>query len=355
MLYENWLDLQFFAGEGASAGDGGGEAAGVESADAGQSFESRLEQLGVPKDKIRKGAYKGKAAQPAAAAAQPTAATAAPTVDEQAEEPAGQEAPSGDADRKPWEEVKASYKAEYDAEVQGIVQKRLKNAQEKIQQLESRETTLAPMTTFFAKRYNLDPNSEDFAEKLVEKIRADNSLSSERALEIGAPDELAHKLDMAEVDQDLREQAKQLQARKQQLQQAFDAQRHALDQRFDELNAQAQAFAQKVPGFNLIAELQNNEAFAIMTQPGSPVTVEQAYYATHPEFRQREVESVAKRATEAVASSVRAGASRPQENGTQAASIGTIPYSKMNKADREALKQRIRDAAARGEHLPYGG
>ena len=340
MLYENWLDLQFFAGEGASAGDGGGEAAGVESADAGQSFESRLEQLGVPKDKIRKGAYKGKAAQPAAAAAQPTAATAAPTVDEQAEEPAGQKAPSGDADRKPWEEVKAGYKAEYDAEVQ---------------QHESRETTLAPMTTFFAKRYNLDPNSEDFAEKLVEKFRADNSLSSERALEIGAPDELAHKLDMAEVDQDLREQAKQLQERKQQLQQAFDSQRHALDQRFDELNAQAQEFAKKVPGFDLMAELQNNKAFAIMTQPGSPVTVEQAYYATHPEFRQREVESVAKRATEAVASSVRAGASRPQENGTQAASIGTIPYSKMNKADREALKQRIRDAAARGEHLPYGG
>lgn len=335
MLFKNWLDLQFFAGEGASAGDGGGEAAGVESADAGQSFESRLEQLGVPKGKIRKGAYKGSKAP-----VQPAAQTVEPSTETPENE-------SGDADRKPWEEVKAGYKAEYDAEVQGIVQKRLKNSQAQLQELTDRAEKLAPVIDFFAQRYGLDAANLNYDE-LLEKFRGDNSLSSERALEMGTTDEVAHRLD-------LMEQEEQRQARKQQLQQAFDSQRRALDQRFDELNAQAQEFAQKVPGFDLMAELQNNPAFATMTQPGSPVTVEQAYYATHPEFRQREVESVAKRATEAVASSVRAGASRPQENGTQAASIVSVPYSKMSREDREALKRRIHEAAARGEHLPFGG
>lgn len=334
MLFKNWLNLQFFAGEGASAGDGGGEAAGVESADAGQSFESRLEQLGVPKGKIRKGAYKGSKAP-----VQPAAQTVEPSTETPENE-------SGDADRRPWEEVKAGYKAEYDAEVQGIVQKRLKNSQAQLQELTDREEKIAPVIDFLAQRYGLDAANLNYDE-LLEKFRGDNSLSSERALEMGTTDEVAHRLD-------LMEQEEQRQARKQQLQQAFDAQRHALDQRFDELNAQAQEFAKKVPGFDLMAELQNNPAFATMTQPGSPVTVEQAYYATHPEFRQREVESVAKRATEAVASSVRAGASRPQENGTQAASIGTISYSQMSKEEREAWKQRARAAAARGEHLKFG-
>ena len=334
MLFKNWLDLQFFAGEGASAGDGGGEAAGVESADAGQSFEDRLEQLGVPKGKIRKGAYKGSKAP-----VQPAVETVEPSTETPENE-------SGDADRKPWEEVKAGYKAEYDAEVQGIVQKRLKNSQAQLQELTDREEKIAPVIDFLAQRYGLDAANLDYDE-LLEKFRGDNSLSSERALEMGTTDEVAHRLD-------LMEQEEQRQARKQQLQQAFDSQRRALDQRFDELNAQAQEFAQKVPGFDLMAELQNNPAFATMTQPGSPVTVEQAYYATHPEFRQREVESVAKRATEAVASSVRAGASRPQENGTQAASIGTTPYSQMSREAREAWKQRARAAAARGEHLIPG-
>lgn len=334
MLYKNWLDLQFFAGEGASAGDGGGESAGVESADAGQSFEDRLADLGVPKNKIRKGAYKGSKAQPAAPAAPAVQETQTP------------EAESGAADRKSWDEVKAGYKTEYDAEVQGIIQKRLKNSQAQIQQYTDREEKIAPVIDFLAKRYGLDAENLDYDE-LLEKFRGDNSLSAERALEMGTTDEVAHRLDLMELEE-------KRNARKQQLQQAFDAQRQSLNTRFDELNSQAQEFAKKVPGFDLMREIRENPAFATFTQPGSTVTVEQAYYATHPEFRQAEAESVAKRATEAVASSVRAGASRPQENGTQAASIGSTPYSQMSKADREAWKQRARAAAARGEHLIPG-
>ena len=138
MRKDYWLDLQFFADGGAPAGEGGGEAAGVSTPDAGESFEARLEELNVPKDKIRKGAYKNAAkfqkAQPAAAP------------EEQAEE-------SGAADRKSWDDIKGEYKDEYDAEVQSIVQKRLKNAQEKMQQYSAREESLAPLIDFFAAKY----------------------------------------------------------------------------------------------------------------------------------------------------------------------------------------------------------
>ena len=329
------LDLQLFA-DGAPAGDGGGEAAGASAADAGQSFESRLEQLGVPKSKIRKGAYNGsKAVQPASTpAAEPAKETQEP------------EAEGGAADRKPWEQIKADYKTEYDAEVQGIVKGRIKNSQTQIQELSARAEKIAPMLEFLAHRYGLDPENLDY-DQLMEKFRGDNSLSSERALEMGTTDEVAHRVEMTEIEEQRR-------ARQQKLQQAFDAQQQTLRNRFDELQAQAQELAKKIPGFDLSAEM-GNPAFLELTKPGSPVTVEMAYYALHPEFRQAEAASVAKRATEAVASSVRAGATRPQEAGTQAASVVSVPYSKMSKEDREALKRRIHEAAARGEHLPFGG
>lgn len=50
---------------------------------------------------------------------------------------APQEAPS--PARKSWEEVRADYKAEFDAEVQAIVQKRLRGAQEKLRAYAARE------------------------------------------------------------------------------------------------------------------------------------------------------------------------------------------------------------------------
>lgn len=333
-----WLDLQFFA-EGASAGDGGatgvtsadaGQSTGETTGDAGQNFESRLEQLGVPKGKIRKGAYKGNAPAPAKAA-----------------EPVQPE--SGDADRKPWEEIKSSYKGEFDAEVQNIVQARVKKEQERSQQFADRESKLAPLIDFFSAKYGLDPGNLD-VDALVQKFREDSSLSEERALDTGTSAEVAHKLDLMEQEEKRQERAKK--EREQQLAAAF--QRQQVGEHFDALQQQAQELTKKIPGFDLQKELEN-KAFVEMTRPGSPVTVEQAYYALHPEFRQAEAQSVARKATEAVASSVRAGQSRPAENGAQAASVGQINYKSMSKEQREALKKRIYAAGARGEHLPIGG
>ncbi len=327
--------------EGAS----GGEAAGVTSADAGQStgetseaaaqnMESRLAQLGVPQDKIRKGAYRDNRPAP---------------VVETTEEPEEEVPESGAADRKTWDEVKAEYKADLDAEVQNIVKARVRKEQERSQQYEQTLKTLAPIIDFFTSDYGLDPENLD-ADALVQHFREDSRLSEKRAMEMGTTDEVAHKLNLAELEEKRKE--REAKERQKQLDAVFK--RQQVGEHLQNLQAQAAELAKKVPGFDLAKELENS-AFAVFTAPGSEITVEQAYYALHPEYRQAEVESVAKKTAESIAASVRAGQSRPAENGAQAASVGTVSYRNMSREQREALKKRILDAGARGEHLPIGG
>ncbi|HAJ66335.1 MAG TPA: hypothetical protein DCM61_07175 [Clostridiales bacterium] len=98
-----------------------------------------------------------------------------------------------------------------------------------------------------------------------------------------------------------------------------------------------------------------SDAFAELTRPGSKVSLEQAYFALHPELRLREAEAVARRTAEAVSAAVSAGAARPHENGAQAASLGSMSHRDMSKGQRQELRRRIYAAGARGGHLPAGG
>ena len=344
------LDLQFFAdgaGDGAAAGDGG-QATGETPAAAGQdnSVEARLSQLGVPKDKIEKFKNRKAASRPAPVPAQ-TAAAAEPAAENAAEETA--EESSGVADRKPWEEIRAAYKEEIAAETQIAVKNRIKNLKQQNQQYVDREEKLAPIVDFMAARYGMDPENLDI-DQLLEHFRKDNSLSEAKASELGTNFEIAHRLELAEQEEARRARNDQ---RKQQLQETFDRQALARNH-FDDLTRQAAEFQKKVPGFDLLRAL-DDDAFAEMTRPGSKITVEAAYYALHPELRQSEVEAAAQKAREAVSASVRSGSERPRETGSQAASLGNIPYSQMPKEQREDLKRRIRDAGYRGEHIRPGG
>ena len=343
------LDLQFFAdgaGDGAAAGDGG-QATGETPAAAGQdnSVEARLSQLGVPKDKIEKFKSRKAASRPAPVPAQTAAAE--PAVENAAEDTGG-EAP-GVADRKPWEEIRDAYKEEIAAETQGAVKKRIKNLQEKIQQYEDREGKTSVLIDFMAARYGMDPENLDI-DQLLENFRKDNSLSEAKANELGTTDEIAHRLELAEQEKARMARAEQ---RKQKLQDVFNKEALARN-RFNDVVRQAAEFQSKVPGFDLMRELDNDE-FADMMRPGSKITVEAAYYALHPEARQSEVEAAVQKAREAVSASVRSGSERPRETGSQAASLGNMPYRNMPKEQREDLKRRIREAGYRGEHIRPGG
>lgn len=123
-----------------------------------------------------------------------------------------------------------------------------------------------------------------------------------------------------------------------------NAQREAaLRQHFARLAKQGEELKQTFPDFDLMREMQN-PAFVRMTAPGTGVSVKDAFYAVHGEDIQREsMQYAAVQAGRRIAASVQAGASRPVENGIQAASpvmIG-IDIHSMNKKQREEYRRRI--------------
>ena|GEM_PF-2733126 len=205
-------------------------------------------------------------------------------------------APESEA-RQDWAEVREAYRAEFDAEVQSIVQRRLRGAQEKLRRYEERESaTLAE-----SEQSRLAAEAGERRRALAAALRRSEAASHFSSL-VGAADELRRR----------------------------------------------------VPDFDLMRELES-DAFAELTRPGSKVSLEQAYFALHPELRLREAEAVARRTAEAVSAAVSAGAARPHENGAQAASLGSMSHRDMSKGQRQELRRRIYAAGARGGHLPAGG
>lgn len=242
-------DLQFFAdGAATAAGD---PAAGVSAADAGQQTGASANVPAAPENEAR----------------------------------------------QDWAEVREAYRAEFDAEVQSIVQRRLKGAQEKLRRYEERESaTLAE-----SEQSRLAAEAGERRRALAAALRRSEAASHFSSL-VGAADELRRR----------------------------------------------------VPDFDLMRELES-DAFAELTRPGSKVSLEQAYFALHPELRLREAEAVARRTAEAVSAAVSASAARPHENGAQAASLGSMSHRDMSKGQRQELRRRIYAAGARGGHLPAGG
>lgn len=120
---------------------------------------------------------------------------------------------------------------------------------------------------------------------------------------------------------------------------------------FGELNRQAEELKKAFPDFDLMREI-SNPAFLRLTAPGSRMSVKDAFYAIHGEEIQRDsMRYAAKRAGESIAASVRAGASRPMENGLQGQSAVTlgIDIAHMDKKTRQQYRQRIRS----GEEINF--
>ena len=64
----------------------------------------------------------------------------------------------------------------------------------------------------------------------------------------------------------------------------------------------------------------------------------------------------AQKTAEKISNAIASGSRRPDESGTssQAPSVSTFDYRNASRDQREALKKRIREAAARGEKLYPG-
>ena len=331
------LNLQLFAGEGASgAGEGGGQATSGENASV--AAEQRLRELGVPEDKIRKRANKI-ASKPIETSVK-TETKAGETTEQgaAANNNPTEETKEASPTRMSWDEIMKD--PEYNKQMQAVVQSRLKSARGAEEALGK----MTPALEVLARKYNLDPTNMDY-DALAKKINDDDSYYEDKALEMGVSVETAKKIDMQE-----RETARE----KAQAERTLQDQK--IQQHFIKLEQQGEALKKVFPNFDLRTELQN-PAFARMTSPNVGISVEDAYYAVHRnEIQTAAMQVTAQKTAQKISNAIQSGSRRPDEAGSssQAPSVSTFDYRNASREQREALKRRIRDAAARGEKLYPG-
>ena len=345
MAKNKWFWLQLFAGEGAGAsgGEGGGDGA-VSGVNEGLAAEDqRLLELGVPEEKLRKRAKRANAKLPEGAVR--TAPSKAQEQKPQEQVATAEENPTEDKTepttpaRMSWDEIMAD--PEYNKQMQAVVQSRLRSAKTAEESL----AKMAPALEVLARKHGLDPANPDY-EALAKAINDDDTYYEDKALELGTTVEAAKRIDQQERD-----------TARQQRQEAMNLEQQRIQQHFAKLEQQGEALKKVFPNFDLRKELQN-PVFARMTAPGTGImSVEDAYRAVHRnEIEAAQSQVIAQRTAEKISNSIQAGSRRPDENGTsgQSASVTTFDYSRASKAQRDALKQQIRAAAARGEKLYPG-
>lgn len=329
MHNNKWWLLQLFAdgGEGSAAGSDGGAAAeaGVSDVDAGHQ---RLLELGVPESKIRKNrSYKVSAAAKAPVVAEQAAEQESAGQDDAAEKPTKEQ-----TQRMTWDEIKAD--PEYSEQLNTMMRDRVKKSRAAEEAME----VLTPALQAMAKVYGLDPDKIDYG-KLSEHLRNEDRLYDDKALEMGTSSEIARKADQF----DLMEK-KMLQDQ-------------AFKQHMQRLETQGEALKAKFPQFDLKEEMKN-PVFKRMLAPGEGLmSVEEAYYAVHrKEIEQAAMKAASEQTAKNLTNAIRSGTMRPQENGagSSAPSVSSFSYRNASKEQREALKQRIRMAGARGEKIYPG-
>lgn len=339
MTNTKWLNLQLFAGEGAGAGgegsDGANSGDNVATVDAGQ----KLRDLGVPENLIRRRAkYTAKApettakteeAEPKAAeSTEQDAAAENPTEENKTEKPA----------RMSWEEIVAD--PEYNKQMQGIIQSRLKSAKGAEEAL----AKLTPALELLARKHNLDPTKMDY-DALTKAISDDDSYYEDKALQMGTSVETAKKIDQQERDTARQKKAEELSLQEQKIRNHFNS-----------LEQQALEMKKVNPNFDLQTELKN-PAFLRMTSPNVGISVRDAYYAVHhDEMQQAAMQATAKATAQHISNNIQARQRRPDENGIsgQAPSATTFDYSKASAEQRAAFKKDLRERLARGEKVYPG-
>lgn len=339
--------LQLFA-DGGSGGDGGASGAGdgAETAEATavDAERQRLLELGVPADKLDKRArYSAKGhKEQSAPTSQPNetqdAAAKSPTDDAKDDDDAVESHDAEKPKRMTWDEIMAD--PEYNKEMQSVIQSRLKREKTSEETL----SKLTPALEVLSRKYGLDPANLDY-DALAKAVSDDSDYYENRALEMGVPVETAKRIDQQERDAARQKKAEQ---------DALERQR--IEQHIQKMQREGEALKQVFPSFDLRQEL-TNPVFVRLTSPGVGLSVEDAYYAVHRrEIQSASMEVAAQKTAEKLSNAIRSGTGRPQENGTsgKAPSVTSFDYKNASRDQREALKRRIREAAARGEKLYPG-
>ena len=319
------IDLQFFAGEGASSGDGSGSApagVGAQSAAADAGQRDTLESMGVPAAEIRKYRATKEKRQGPPAAQQPVSEPVSPMQDA-----AANDTPQATEAAPARKSLKDALKEdpEWNREMQSMMRDRVKNTNTRLDKA-------MQILELVGRDYGVEADSlaDLDLDALRTKVEGDKRRYERAAIAHGTDVDTEMRLD--QLQRENRQQKKELDDR--------------LQNHYRNLQAQAQELKKVFPDFNLDRELENQE-FYERTLPGGRDTVESAYYAIHGKEiaarRAQQAANMAARGTsQAMANSIQAGRRMPAENGTVQRAPGTVqstPYSKMTPEQRKEFRR----------------
>lgn len=316
------INLQLFAegaggtGAGASGGGTGSEGAmGV----TGAAAMSQKSVKSNPLADVKYGIQAEDAAQNAAVQTKTTDAEGktTETVDRNAE----------------YEKFKNEYKDLYDAEVQGILTKRLAKTKGDSERL----AALTPTLEALGKKYGIDPTDVDALNRAIEE---DDAYYEEEALEKGVTvEQLKEIRKMEKENAELKKQMREQEVRKN------------ADQLYAKWMNESEALKKIYPSFDLKSEMQNPKFMDLLKVP--TIDVKTAYEAVHiGEILPTAMKFAAKTVEQKIANKIAANGARPTENGisSQSASVTKSDVSQLTKADRQEVLRRV----ARGEKISFG-
>lgn len=219
------------------------------------------------------------------------------------------------------------YKAEYDAAVKDLVDKRTKGTRKMVE----RYAPFEPIVQALGAKYGVDPSDTG---ALLRAINGDQQELRRQAIEGDMSEEAASLLNS------LRQENASLKA-----QQEVES----IDRYYSSLVEQEKETKAMFPDFNLEQEMSTNEEFARLMRSGR-VSMKAALIATNwQKYRDAEVSSAVKAAEKRVADTVAAGVGRPAENGLNSASPtpAKVDAAKLSPKQRDAFNARIKQ----GERL----
>ena len=227
--------------------------------------------------------------------------------------------------------ISGEFKDAYKKKVDAFVKDRLKGSKQTESKLKDAEALL----NLVGERYGWD--GKDYG-TLRTSLESDKAYLEEEALAKGMTvEQLADMKRMERENKALREQQRQAD------------ERAAFEQKFAGWNAEAAALANVYPNLNLTEEF-NNPQFVRLLDSG--VGVKAAYQAVHfDELMGGALQYTAQQAQKAALDGVKAGAMRPNENGTKGSHGANqkIDVTKLTKEDR----MRLADEARRGKTITF--
>jgi len=227
--------------------------------------------------------------------------------------------------------IKGDYKAEFENRVKDIVTRRLKGNEAIV----SEYNALKPSLELLYEKYGVDIGDIEGFNAAVED---DESIYEEEALESGLTTKQVREIrKMKRENAELRAQMEQ------------QATRQQADEIYASWMAQAEKVKQLYDGFDLKAELQNEQFRTLLK---SNIPVQTAFEVVHrDEILPAAMQYSAKKAATKVADSVRAGRSRPAEGamGSSSAAIVKSDVSTLTDADLKEINERV----MRGERIRF--